>query len=185
MRLDTILENDRFLIGRICEGDAAAMEQLFARHATPVYSVAMRILHLREPAEDVLHEVFMQLWREPKSFRGPDLNLAGSLVLLARNRAIDCLLNRIVREYDVPPVHKTTRNSPLPVMLSTVCALGNLRSSRVQQSGLHMAFFEGKTVGVIAKELGETPKTVKTRIKRELEQVIGISSSHPGADSDA
>ena len=68
------------------------MGRLYDRYSSIVYSVALRVLGDTGGAEDVLQEVFMQLWRNPAAFDSGRGNLGAWLGVIARNRAIDGLL---------------------------------------------------------------------------------------------
>src|SRR5436190_22356683 len=70
------------------------MAQLYDRYSGIVYSVALRVLGDTGAAEDVLQEVFMQLWRNPGVFDSNRGNLGAWLAVIARNRAIDGLRKR-------------------------------------------------------------------------------------------
>ncbi len=87
--------HDISLLDDVSRGEEFAMEQLFDRHSTAVYSVAKRILQDAPSAEDVMHEIFMQIWREPITFLQMDGDLGNMLVVLSRNRAIVVLRDRV------------------------------------------------------------------------------------------
>lgn len=166
--------DDSILVMRICYGNAEAMGQLFNRHATSVYSVALRILLVSGPAEDVLQKVFMQVWREPASFRDLGESLASSLVLLARDRAVEALLDR--RDLDQS---ETTPAAFCPLDSKTAEARSSLnldlgqRISSYSENALEMAFFEGKTVDIIAAQLGKTTTAIKMEIGTAVKQLRG------------
>ncbi len=86
--------DDASLLTRMGQRDENAMEDLFRRYSGAVYSVALRVLHDSGQAEDVLQEVFLQLWRNPTAFVQQRGSLGGWLVVVARNRAIDLLRRR-------------------------------------------------------------------------------------------
>lgn len=86
--------NDAALIAAVRAGNQKAMAQLYDRYAGVVYSVALRVLGETAAAEDVLQEIFMQLWRSPGSFDASRGNLAPWLAVIARNRAVDVLRKR-------------------------------------------------------------------------------------------
>ncbi len=67
------------------------MASLFDRYSKVVYSVALRVLRDPASAEDVLQEVFMQIWRNPDGFVATRGSLGGWLAVVARNRSIDAL----------------------------------------------------------------------------------------------
>src|SRR5438876_9300693 len=85
---------EREMIAGIRGGRESAMAQLYDRYSGIVYSVALRVLGDTGAAEDVLQEVFMQLWRNPGVFDSSRGNLGPWLAVIARNRAIDGLRKR-------------------------------------------------------------------------------------------
>jgi RNA polymerase sigma-70 factor (ECF subfamily) len=82
------------LVMAIRSGDESAMAVLYDRYSSLVYSVALRVLGDTGVAEDVLQEIFMQLWRNPGLFDSSRGNLAPWLAVITRNRAIDSLRTR-------------------------------------------------------------------------------------------
>ncbi len=84
-------EPDPSLLALVQRGDEQAMAQLFERHSKLVYSIALRILRDPAAAEDVLQEIFMQMWRTPTSFIAARGSLGGWLAVVSRNRSIDFL----------------------------------------------------------------------------------------------
>ena len=86
--------SDLALVTAIRSGDQSAMAALYDRYSSIVYSVALRVLQDTGTAEDVLQEIFMQLWRNPEAFDASRGNMAAWLAVIARHRAIDCLRKR-------------------------------------------------------------------------------------------
>src|SRR2546430_4211383 len=82
------------MIAGIRGGREQAMTQLYERYSSIVYSVALRVLGDTGAAEDVLQDVFMQLWRKPESFDANRRSLAAWLAVITRHRAIDALRQR-------------------------------------------------------------------------------------------
>src|SRR6202158_241529 len=82
------------LVWAIRSGDESPMATLYDRYSGLVYAVALRVLGDTGTAEDVLQEVFMQLWRNPAAFDSGRGNLGAWLGVIARNRAIDGLRKR-------------------------------------------------------------------------------------------
>src|SRR5215813_12003575 len=91
-------EDDAALIDRIQSGDETAMTDMYDRYSGIVYGVALRVLGDTTAAEDVLQEVFLQLWRNPQGFDCERGRLAPWLAVIARNRAIDLLRKRPMEE---------------------------------------------------------------------------------------
>src|SRR6476659_10822657 len=87
-------KDDAALIARIRSGDQSAMADLYDRYSGVVYGVALRVLANTTAAEDVVQEVFLQLWRNPQAFDADRGRLAPWLAVISRNRAIDLLRKR-------------------------------------------------------------------------------------------
>jgi len=147
------------------------MAELYDRYSGVVYSVALRVLGDTGAAEDVLQEVFMQLWRNPNAFDANRGSLAGWLAVIARNRSIDMLRKRRP-EVDIADV--TVSCEPDMVRGAEWSrALGKIRGvlssmAPAQRTALDMAFFEGLTHSEIAEKTGEPLGTIKTRIRSGL-----------------
>jgi len=152
-------------------GDQSAIAELYDRYSSIVYAVALRVLGDTMAAEDVLQEVFLQLWRNPGAFDAARGNLAAWLAVIARNRAIDALRRR-KPETDIEDV------------IVSVVAVSSEKKDRTraaekvrgvlqdmapaQRAALEMAYFEGLTHSEIASKTGEPLGTIKTRIRAGL-----------------
>ena len=147
------------------------MAQLYDRYSPVVYSVALRVLADTGAAEDVLQEVFLQLWRNPDSFDSNRGSLGAWLAVIARNRAIDALRKRkpetdsdeVVLSVDVDLEGETERRRVLEKVRSVIAGL-----PEDQRKALEMAFFEGLTHTEIAAKTGQPLGTIKTRIRTGL-----------------
>jgi RNA polymerase sigma-70 factor (ECF subfamily) len=163
--------SDISLISAVRSGDERAMAALYDRYSGIVYSVALRVLADTSAAEDILQEVFIQLWRSPAAFDSSRGNLGAWLAVIARNRAIDNLRKRrsetdieevvVSIERDLAGDAERTR-----AMEKVRRALGAMPPA--QRSALEMAYFEGLTHTEIASKTGEPLGTVKTRIRTGL-----------------
>jgi RNA polymerase sigma-70 factor, ECF subfamily len=159
------------LVSAIRSGDEQAMGQLYERYSPIVYSVALRVLGDTGAAEDVLQEVFMQLWRSPDVFDATRGSLPGWLAVITRNRAIDSLRKRRP-ETDITDVEV----SIAPDLVGGVESSRTLEKIRgvlggmppQQRSALEMAFFDGLTHTEIAEKTGEPLGTIKTRLRAGL-----------------
>jgi RNA polymerase sigma-70 factor, ECF subfamily len=166
-----VLSPDATLVSAIRSGDEQAMAQLYERYSSIVYSVALRVLGETGAAEDILQEVFMQLWRNPDAFDATRGSLPGWLAVITRNRAIDSLRKRRP-ETDISDVVVSVEpdlagSAELNRVLEKIRgALGGMPPP--QRSALEMAFFEGLTHTEIADKTGEPLGTIKTRIRAGL-----------------
>lgn len=166
-----VVSPDAMLVSAIRSGDEQAMGQLYERYSPIVYSVALRVLGDSGLAEDVLQEVFMQLWRSPDAFDATRGSLPGWLAVITRNRAID-LLRKRRPETDIADVIVSVEPD-LVAGAESSRALEKIRGALAgmptpQRSALEMAFFEGLTHSEIAEKIGEPLGTIKTRIRAGL-----------------
>src|SRR5277367_4588784 len=83
------VQDDAALLALVQRGDEYAMAALFDRYSKVVYSVALRVLRDPAAAEDVLQEIFMQIWRNPDSFTAARGSLGGWLAVVSRKRPTD------------------------------------------------------------------------------------------------
>jgi RNA polymerase sigma-70 factor, ECF subfamily len=147
------------------------MTELFDQYSRMVYSVALRVLNDPGQAEDVMQEIFFQVWRSPNAFVPGRGSLGAWLAVMARNRAIDSLRRR------------RPTDSVDEVILASSADLGSeVERSRMmekvrgvlkdlpaeQQRSVELAFFEGLTHSEIATRTGDPLGTVKTRIRSAL-----------------
>ncbi len=147
------------------------MAALYDRYSAVVYSVALRVLTDTGAAEDVLQEVFMQLWRNPGLFDSSRGNLGPWLAVITRNRSIDALRKRrpetdlgdVVVSVDQDLAGEAERSI---AMEKVRAVLGGMVPS--QRSALEMAYFEGLSHSEISQKTGEPLGTIKTRIRSGL-----------------
>ena len=147
------------------------MAQLYARYSPVVYAVALRVLGDTAAAEDVLQEVFMQLWRRPGSFDSGRGNLAPWLAVIARNRAVDQLRKRRpqaeISETIVSVEPDLAGEADRSRAMEKVRAVLQ-EMPAAQRSSLEMAYFEGYSHSEISEKTGEPLGTIKTRIRTGL-----------------
>jgi RNA polymerase sigma-70 factor (ECF subfamily) len=163
--------NDASLMDRVLASDQDAMAEIFDRYGSLVYSVALRVLKDPGQAEDVLQEIFVQIWKNPGKFAQGRGSLPAWLAVVARNRAIDHLRQRrpsesfgdVVVASSVNLASEVERNWMIEKVRSVMSAL-----PAEQQRMVELAFFEGLTHAEIAVRTGEPLGTVKTRIRSAL-----------------
>ena len=159
------------ILTRIGQRDENAMEEIFRRYSGLVYSVALRVLRDSGQAEDVLQEVFLQLWRKPAAFVQNRGSLGAWLVVIARNRAIDVLRRRkpsdsvddVVLASTVNVADEAERNTMMEKVRRVIADL-----PMEQRKSLELAYFEGLSHTEIASRTGDPLGTVKTRIRQAL-----------------
>ena len=156
---------------RVEGGDQQAMTELFDQYSGMVYSVALRVLKDPGQAEDVMQEIFIQVWRNPNAFVSGRGSLGAWLAVMARNRAIDSLRRRRPTDSvdDVVLASSTDLGSEVERNRMIEKVRGVLKDLPMeQQKSVEMAFFEGLTHSEIAERTGDPLGTVKTRIRSAL-----------------
>ncbi len=164
--------DDMRLIARIRAGEPGAMSELYDRYSSVVYGVALRVLQDTAAAEDVLQDIFLQLWRKPDAFDSSRGSLAAWLAVIARHRAIDRLRQRrpetdieeVVIAGDTDLRDETERTLVIDKVRS---ALNEMNGD--QRKALELAYFQGLTHREIAEKTGEPLGTIKTRIRSGLQ----------------
>ena len=165
-------EDDVALLKAIAARNEAALAQLYDRYRAILFGLLMRILNNREEAEDVLQEVFLQVWRKATDFdenRGRPFTW---LVTLTRSRGIDRLRTLAARERvaetSAREVSEETSDAATDAFKSEQRGLVTKALSQLpdeQKRPLMLAYFDGLTQSEIAARLGAPLGTVKTRMR--------------------
>jgi RNA polymerase sigma-70 factor, ECF subfamily len=177
-------EADRQILAAVAGGSADALERLYDRFASTAYGLARRILAQPDLAEEVVQDVFAQVWREAGRYDAARASVAGWIVLLTRTRAIDRLRARRSRPdqdrglepADVAPL-TTPDRSPEQVAISSEdarsvrAALDRLPDE--QRSLIDLAYYEGLTHSEMAARTGVPLGTIKTRLRTAMTTLRG------------
>lgn len=165
------ISDDGLLLAKIAQGDEDAMASVFDRYSKVVYSVSLRVLRDPAAAEDVLQEIFMQVWRKPESFLSTRGSLGGWLAVVARNRSIDVIRRRkpsdSVEDVILASSFNLAEDSERSIMMQQA-RRAILQIQPEQRKAVEMAFFDGLTHAEIAEQTGDPLGTVKTRIRAGL-----------------
>ena len=168
---------DADLLTLVAKGDRRAFGQLYDRSSQVLFTLSLKILGDREEAEDLLQEVYTEVWRKSVRYderRGPPL---AWLVTLTRSRGIDRIRARASRGHGMTesiedaPIADTQGHDPTPfdqradaeVRAFVMKALIELPAA--QRQALELSYYEGLSHSEIAERLREPVGTIKTRIK--------------------
>lgn len=170
------------LIQRTATQDREAFIQLYDHFSSLVFTLAMRMLRGRDDAEDLLQEVFVQVWRQASNYSQERGSPEAWIVNMTRSRAIDKLRSIRRREQSFvltadPAAAESTDNVESNVAeseakLTMNSALANLPEA--QRKVLEMAYFDGLSQSEIANRLKEPLGTVKTRMRSGMQRLRDI-----------
>jgi RNA polymerase sigma-70 factor (ECF subfamily) len=160
------------LMRRIGAGDSEALAEVFDAHSPLVLGLLVRILGGRTEAEEILQEVFLQVWMQAERYDPERASPRGWILMLARSRALDRLRRRessrrrdeAAGQAGFPAVHPmgTERLEAMERRSRITSAMSLL--SEDQRHCIELAFFEGLTHTQIAERLQAPLGTVKSRI---------------------
>ena len=172
---DTREQPDNELLRAVARGDESALAQIYDRYSSILLGLLLRILHSRGEAEDVLQEVFLQVWRKAADFDESRGRAFTWLVTLARSRAIDRLRSLDARS------RAATASAAEPSEEVSDASADAFRAeqreivrralaelSAEQRQALVLAYEEGLTQTEIAARLKQPLGTVKTRTRAGL-----------------
>jgi RNA polymerase sigma-70 factor (ECF subfamily) len=172
--------SEQALMVRIAGGDQLAMRTLFARHRTAVYRWLRRFVRDEALAEDLLSEVFLDVWRQAGSFQARS-SVSTWLLAIARNKALSARRRRVDAELDDDFALSICdpADDPEASLLKKGRAdllrrsLANL--SRKHREVLDLVYYHGKSVRDVAAIMRIPEATVKTRMfhaRRRLADLI-------------
>ncbi len=174
-------DEDASLVRSLAARDEAALSRAYVRHGALVFGIATRVLGRTQDAEEVLQDVFLKLWRTAAQFDPARGSLAGYLVTLARNRAVDLLRGRRSRPPDAAGgeldlaaqteagAGPAARVDVAEAKARAVAALGTLPTE--ERRVLEMAYFDGLSQTEIATRTGDPLGTVKGRTRSALRRL--------------
>jgi len=180
--------NAVYLVRQVARQDREAFSRLYDRFSSLVFTLAMRMLKVRSDAEDLLQEVFVQVWRQGSNYNEDRGSPEAWIINIARSRAIDKIraIRRMEKSFvltDDPARAESSANveasaAESEARLAMDSALANLPEA--QRKVLELAYFDGLTQTEIAERLAEPLGTVKTRMRsgiQRLREIIGTKAA--------
>jgi len=171
---------DEMIVERIAAGDQLAMRTLFARHQTRIYRFVLRLLRNEAAAEDVVSEVFLDVWRQAGRFEGRS-TVSTWLLSMGRFKAISAMRRQQNAELDADTIANTPDPADDPESsLAQKCDAILLRNGLAQLSPAHaevldLVYYHGKTIAEVATILSIPEPTVKTRMfyaRKKLAEIM-------------
>jgi RNA polymerase sigma-70 factor (ECF subfamily) len=165
---------DATLLARIAQHDPQALDTFYARHAKPVFSLALAMLKDRTRAADLTQDVFLLVWRGASAYQ-PTGSARAWVLRLTRNRAIDILrYDRRHPQHELATPEQLLQSLPTPAVMADAAERQAVRDAVAslpadQREPLLLAFFQGLSHEEIATHLRTPLGTIKARIRRALQ----------------
>jgi len=171
---------DALLAARLAAGDDHALTEVFDRLASAVYAAALGVLGEGGAAQDVVQDVFVELWSHPGRYDPAAGKLRTYLIVLARGRAVDMVrseLRRIARQerhhrlvpgpWQPSPCDEVTAAEAVGAVRAAVRAAVRLLPD-AQRQVVELAYFEGLSHREVALAAGIPEGTAKSRLRLAL-----------------
>jgi RNA polymerase sigma-70 factor (ECF subfamily) len=181
LRLEQAERNteDLALIERVKRRDEHALAKLYDRYAQLLYTLALRIVSTSEEAEDVLQDVFLQIWNRSNTYMKERGTVYSWVVTLTRNKAIDRVRSKRYKQQSkevklddaAHMAESHTTNPPRAVVLreyQEIVAAAQKKLSSVEARILDLGYYGGYSQTEIAKMLKMPLGTVKTKMRQSI-----------------
>jgi RNA polymerase sigma-70 factor (ECF subfamily) len=193
---------DAALVLAVASGDRKALAALYDRHGSAMLGLGVRVLRNRRDAEDVLHDVFLEVWRRAHTYDRTRASVRGWLFLMMRSRSLDR------RKSAAFSLSTSLEVTGLDAVASKASSLGSTGASgeapllaldhkravealsrlpEAQQHVVILGYFEGLSSSEIAAELDVPIGTVKSRVAaamRALRDSLGVVESTSGTEQE-
>ncbi len=192
LRIDREASNDfdLLLLAEIARKNDDALMRLYDKYRRSVYSMLLRIVKIESEAEELLQDVFMQVWEKAELFDAERGFFDTWLFTLTHNKAINTLRSRLYKKNaqedrkdiqdlaNVVSPHTTQETTPLSEQeaaddrKAVLDALDKIPSD--QRDALMLAYYEGLSQSEIAEKLGVPLGTIKTRMRQGMIKLQGL-----------
>jgi RNA polymerase sigma-70 factor, ECF subfamily len=176
------MESDERLIGRLKDGDKLALQALYARHNVKIHRFVLRLIRDEAAAEDIVSEVFIDLWRNPAGFGGRS-EASTWLLAIARNKAWSLLRKKKETEIEEGRLEAIEDESDNPEVEMQKKTKGDLlRSCLSKLSAEHrevidLVYYHEKSIEEVAAIVGVPEGTVKTRMFHARKKLAEIAKA--------
>jgi RNA polymerase sigma-70 factor (ECF subfamily) len=177
---------DEALIAAIANGDKRAMQVLYARHNVRVFRFIVRLTGNTSTAEDLVSEVFLDVWRQADAFEAK-CQVSTWLLAIARYKALSSLRRRSEEQLDdkVAATIEDTSDNPETIVYhkdrSTLVQKCLKQLSPAHREVIDLVYYHEKSVEEVAKIVGVPAATVKTRMfyaRNKLQELLKQSGMY-------
>jgi RNA polymerase sigma-70 factor, ECF subfamily len=174
-------DGDALLAARLAAGDEFALAEAFDRYAPDVYRAALLVLRSDAAAQDIVQDVFVELWRHPGRYDPALGTFPGYLVMIARRRAVDVVrseVRRVARQDQSYRAAAAESPSPSEEVIASHVADAVRAAVRLlpdsQRRIVELAYFGGLTYREAAEVAGIPEGTAKSRVRLALAKLEAI-----------
>ena len=182
LKYNNFEEDDIELIVKICAKDKGALEKLYERNVGKMLGLAKQILKSKSDAEDVIHDVIIEVWNKAKSYNPNKASVLGWLLLRVRSRCLDRIRKQqTIKKYAEKQNNQEKIQSVMSIDTYTDHKFLNkalITLSKDQLLVIELSYFKGFTCSEIAQDYGIPLGTVKTRLLSAMKKMQS-SFSHP------
>jgi RNA polymerase sigma-70 factor (ECF subfamily) len=169
--------DDAALVKAMAEGETSALARLYERHSSFLLGLAMRIVRERREAEDLLHDVFLEAWKQAKGFDPNRGRVRTWLAIRMRSRALDLQKSaRVSRNAGDAGLEMVPDDSERTSPDHARVRAAMIELSSDQRKVLDLAYFDGLSCTEIATKISIPVGTVKSRLAagmQRLRELIG------------
>jgi len=174
-----LAKGDGDLLARLQKRDPEALAELYDRYGRMVYGLILRMVQDRGIAEDLVQETFLRVWNRAAGFDSDRGAVGPWLLAVARNRAIDylryhgrrCESSLDLNETEHPAPFAALQTGALRFDIIKLVKDALARLNPQQREAIELAYFEGMSQTEIAERMGQPLGTVKTWMRRALQQM--------------
>src|SRR5262245_22845949 len=173
---------DAALIRLVAAGDKHAMQILFARHNVRVFRFVLRLLEDKSAAEDLVSEMFLDVWRQAGRFQGRS-QVTTWLLAIARNKALSALRDRSTEELDedAAAAIEDPQDNPEATLQnrqkSEIVLKCLTQLSPTDREVIDLVYYHEKSIDEVAEIVGVSQNTVTTRMLYARKRIAELMSA--------
>jgi RNA polymerase sigma-70 factor (ECF subfamily) len=182
-------KSDIALVLSIARGDKVAMQALFCRYRLPVYRFALRLTRNPTTAEDIVSDVFLEVWRHAVNFEARS-SVSTWLLAIARNLAWSAMRRRSTEQLNAKLTEEIEDISDTPEVVTakkqqrTILARCLRKLSPVHREVIDLVYYHDKTAAEVAAIMGIPRATVKTRMHYARLEIADLLKQHRRDEMD-
>lgn len=179
--------SDSVLVVAVARRDQTALAELYRRHGGSLFCAALRVLSVRQLAEEVVQDIFVQLWRSPERFEPARGSLRAFLLAECHGRAVDIVRSESARRRrEESTAHRAEAHDVVEDEVLDFVVGEKLRQAvgtlcRAEREAITLAYFGGHSYVDVASLLGIPEGTAKSRIRSGLAR-LRVAVAEAGID---